>query len=75
MTVYFSRKNVQPCACQPAGRAVPVLGAGAVLDLKSRMRQGPPHACFASPGQAAAWQAESAYEAPTLPEALSVEPQ
>jgi hypothetical protein len=52
-----------------------VLGAGAVLDLKSRMRQGPPHACFASPGQAAASQAESAYEAPTLPEALSVEPQ
>jgi hypothetical protein len=46
-----------------------------VPDLNSRMRQGPPHACNVSPGQATAWQTESAAEVPTLPEALSVEPQ
>jgi hypothetical protein len=39
------------------------------------MRHAPPHFCDASPGQATAWQTESAAEVPTLPEALSVEPQ
>jgi hypothetical protein len=76
--------DVQPCDCQPDGRATPVLElaaadvkeeAVALVDSKSRRSHEPPHACVPSPGQATAWQAESGADEPTFPEALSFEPQ
>jgi hypothetical protein len=68
----FDRERRCLCVRLPWAR---LLGADPASALKSRMRQALPHFCDPSPGQATAWQAESASAAPTLPEALSVEPQ